>query len=357
MQFIKSYEEFVLRNASQVSGLESTLKSLTYLLPGRFHDSELASEALYTFANLMGLWHDKILARSARDQQRGLKGPSTQFNSFTLSMLKSSSLYQKIAYAITVVQLTEVLTEMVAQRTGGKKAKWNTITALEIVKALCRVALLYLSDRKMILHSQVPERDYDMSTLHPVDPLDDLLPPAGSWRAPRSGKNILSLSSVMRKDSGVDGLSRLLDSRALAEPNRVPQDLVPGLSSQRIIAEWMFILRPLVYVLAIRKYGRRSWKPWAISLFLELASFSASLDSKLNFRKNLSSLEKEEYRKRASYFLFYLLRNPCYEAVTRPKLSSVIAGMSKVPLISIAAGLLDDYKVFWESYYFYTSGY
>lgn len=39
------YENFLLSNASTVSTLESSLRSLTWLLPGRFKDAELASEA------------------------------------------------------------------------------------------------------------------------------------------------------------------------------------------------------------------------------------------------------------------------------------------------------------------------
>lgn len=41
MSVFKSYEGFLLSNASQVTAVESTLRSLTYFLPGRFKDAEL----------------------------------------------------------------------------------------------------------------------------------------------------------------------------------------------------------------------------------------------------------------------------------------------------------------------------
>lgn len=39
------YEAFLANNVSTISSIESTLRSLTWFLPGRFKDAELASEA------------------------------------------------------------------------------------------------------------------------------------------------------------------------------------------------------------------------------------------------------------------------------------------------------------------------
>jgi peroxin-16 len=39
------YESFLVHNVEAISTLESTLRSLTWFLPGRFRDAELASEA------------------------------------------------------------------------------------------------------------------------------------------------------------------------------------------------------------------------------------------------------------------------------------------------------------------------
>lgn len=35
MDFLKKYESFIFKNASQISSIESTLRSLTYILPGK----------------------------------------------------------------------------------------------------------------------------------------------------------------------------------------------------------------------------------------------------------------------------------------------------------------------------------
>jgi peroxin-16 len=39
------YESFLINNVSTISSLESSLRSITWFLPGRFKDAELASEA------------------------------------------------------------------------------------------------------------------------------------------------------------------------------------------------------------------------------------------------------------------------------------------------------------------------
>ena len=45
MSVFKAYEGFLVENASQITAVESSLRTLTYFLPGRFKDAELAGEA------------------------------------------------------------------------------------------------------------------------------------------------------------------------------------------------------------------------------------------------------------------------------------------------------------------------
>jgi peroxin-16 len=42
---LAQYEAFLVDNVSTISSVESTLRTLTWFLPGRFKDAELASEA------------------------------------------------------------------------------------------------------------------------------------------------------------------------------------------------------------------------------------------------------------------------------------------------------------------------
>ena len=55
------YEAFLINNVSTISTLESSLRSITWFLPGRFRDAELASEARqFSFLHPMVLTYRKI---------------------------------------------------------------------------------------------------------------------------------------------------------------------------------------------------------------------------------------------------------------------------------------------------------
>lgn len=75
-----------------------------------------------------------------------------------------------------------------------------------------------------------------------------------------------------------------------------------------LTGEVMFVLRPLVYVLLIRRYGVRSWFPWLTSFIVELIGNGIiSFGHSSGFQ--LSSLEKHEVRLTilCPKFMFYLL--------------------------------------------------
>lgn len=43
-RLVQAYEKLLLDNVSTVQSVESGIRNLTWLLPGRFEDAELASE-------------------------------------------------------------------------------------------------------------------------------------------------------------------------------------------------------------------------------------------------------------------------------------------------------------------------
>lgn len=64
-----------------------------------------------------------------------------------------------------------------------------------------------------------------------------------------------------------------------------------------LMGEVMFIIRPLLYVLLIRKYGTRSWYPWLVSLAVDLIgnSFLSYVAMLRSSRKDpLSNPERDE---------------------------------------------------------------
>jgi peroxin-16 len=46
---LAKYENFLVKNVSTISTLESSLRSITWFLPGRFKDADLVSEACQSY--------------------------------------------------------------------------------------------------------------------------------------------------------------------------------------------------------------------------------------------------------------------------------------------------------------------
>lgn len=75
----------------------------------------------------------------------------------------------------------------------------------------------------------------------------------------------------------------------------------------------MFILRPLIYVLLIRKYGTRSWFPWFFSLGVDLVGMgilshvTKSQRGMKDQHFHLSDPEKHEVRAPQFYSLIVRL--------------------------------------------------
>lgn len=65
MNLLKEYDAYILKNAAQISSIESALRTITYILPsiypipfhllttGRFKDAELASETCLHHFNIL----------------------------------------------------------------------------------------------------------------------------------------------------------------------------------------------------------------------------------------------------------------------------------------------------------------
>lgn len=131
----------------------------------------------------------------------------------------------------------------------------------------------------------------------------------------------------------------------------------------------------MILVLSILRWGKRSWRPWILSLVIELLSQLAVLkgyESEAN-HSNMMSLEKQKYSRRLKLIMLNLMRGAFYLRITRPRLERFCNGAESKPIISMAAGnliksnrlhhniltllsaVLRDYLPLWEKIYFYTS--
>jgi len=106
-----------------------------------------------------------------------------------------------------------------------------------------------------------------------------------------------------------------------------------------ILGEVLLILRPLVYALFIRRYGLGAWKPWLVSLAVDLAG--TTIISRLaspgltgsGRGYSLSNAEKEEIKRRRLLWAFYVMRDPFFSKYTRHRLEYFEQLLKPVPVI------------------------
>ncbi|EZF32018.1 hypothetical protein H101_04394 [Trichophyton interdigitale H6] len=364
-KLVEMYEEFVTKNASSVGQVESALRSLTYIIPGRFREAELASESIHSGVQLLSLYHDslvsRVIARLPLSQPRPTPTPHTRYTKYWTFQ---SPIYHKVALALQMVKYTELLWEMAARR-KGEKLRWRVIVFIEAVKAFCRLILLRLTNSRPIVSPPLPEREVDprqsdgddngdfngMET-PPSEPFEaiDL-----SWSMPRTGMSLPNLPDA-------NDISAYLTSKVLtADDVRSPQTLLHRVSGAGQLAEVLYILRPLIYVIALQRYRakKKSWTPWLIGFGLE---FTCRQLAKKEFRDRvagglcgLSKLEREELSKRGWSMGWWIMRGAFYENVTKSWIKSITNTLRDKPLLGLVGSVVEDYEYLWDNYYFSTA--
>ncbi|EGX89052.1 peroxisomal membrane protein pex16 [Cordyceps militaris CM01] len=373
-QWLASYEEFVTKNASQVSQIESALRSLTYIIPGRFRDAEIASESIHSGVQLLSLYHDNLLSKAV--SKLPIPPIRTAHARYTRFWAEKSAFYRRVAMTLQMVIYTELLLEMSAKRRGGNKSRWRVVVLLEGIKAVCRLLLLRITRTRQIVTPPLPEREpipddisnpnRDESDLAPgsesefaledggsihgntmasQDALDMMRPPYGrDWTMPRTGMSMPSLP-----ESG-DISSYLLSRVLTADDIRPATKLLTQLRGVGHAAEVLHILAPLIYAVALmRSKNKRSWTPWMIGLTVEYAARQLR-DTSSGASLRTTPLERDEWNKRGWSMMWWGMRGAFYENITKGMVNGVSRRMP-----SFIGGILEDYEYLWENYYFSTS--
>ncbi|KAL9125302.1 MAG: hypothetical protein Q9175_008099, partial [Cornicularia normoerica] len=248
-QWLSTYQAFVRHNSSQVSSLESALRSLTYLLPStRFADTPLTSESLQTFLSLLTAYNTHLLASPPFSPQR-------RYERFWEA---KSKIYARCTALLRTIQYTQLLLEMLAKR-AGEKARWRVIVLLEVVKAACRLCMGRISGSRPVIATGVG----DERTERRVDtqPAEDVVyaegtqadgaTKEGEWTMPRTGMRLPQFPSTSSSSTGIGGgesitdflTSRVITADEIKSAHRLVRKLhtLPG-----HLAELVYILRPVL---------------------------------------------------------------------------------------------------------------
>ncbi|XP_010255574.1 PREDICTED: peroxisome biogenesis protein 16 [Nelumbo nucifera] len=368
---MEAYKNWVRKNKDYVHSIESLANSLTWLLPERFSDSEIGPEAVTAILGIITAINDHIIETTPTRNTS-----SAEPSSFPWSL------------CISALKDLETLVEVVAQHFYGDDKKWNFIAVTEAIKVLVRLALFRDSGYKMLLHGgEATNTVEDPNASGSHHRMQNFTKPGGhqgpgyfqdynGYRAQNLEGRALSALSRFGENARMTldptWLSRLHyqhspfveSSSPVAERPTLAKVLSDqGLSGGLfVLSEVLFITRPLIYVLFIRKYGVRFWLPWFISLAVDitgtgiLSLVTSSWGSKNNQHYSLSTSEMNEVKRRKLLWALYLMRDPFFSKYTRQRLENAEKLLEPVPVIGLLTAKFIELIIGAQTRYTYMSG-
>ncbi|KAJ4892388.1 Peroxisome biogenesis protein 16 [Raphanus sativus] len=366
---MEAYKQWVWRNREYVHSLGSLANGLTWLLPEKFSASEIGPEAVTAILGIFTTINEHIIETLPTTPPPHL-GPSSLSYPLLISILKD----------------LETVVEVAAEHFYGEDRKWNFIILTEAIKALIRLALFRNTGYKMLLHGgETPNDDDDKDPNQPELQNRDRNHRFGNqnpWNSERRAMSALSSfgqnartgtgTTTTTASSSNSGWSRRIQhQQAVIEPPVVmvkeKRTTISELLSEKgvkgalfVMGEVLYITRPLIYVLFIRRYGISSWIPWAISLSVDTLGMGILSNLKLwgeeSKQIHFSQPERDELRRRKLLWALYLLRDPFFTKYTRQKLESSQKKVEPVPLIGFFTEKIVELLVGAQTRYTYISG-
>eukprot|EP00250_Pteridium_aquilinum_P001318 c11527_g1_i2 orf=151-1335(+) len=393
---MEAYKLWVRQNRQLIASLENIANTATWFLPERFTSSEIGTEAVAAILGLMTVLNQHIIDTSPQLHSQA------QFLPDDVSARAQQQRCISLASILSAVKQLEILVEVTAEHYKGREKKWTMLAAMEAIKACLRFLMLHQNGYRMLLLGGEAIHTEDMSG---ASVARSSFRGASTERAP-GGRQMRPTSSPGTRNGFISGNLETKATVALMKfgqnvgvnskpswayhrhqdnlesstrTSNVPCVPKPPFSRNwelpdelLVLGEWIFILRPLVYVLLIRRYGLKSWKPWLASLALDGSGLTTILASAfLKDRKQLCVLrdghdcvdrppfsdeEVQEVKRRQLLLVLYLTRDPFFSKYTRGCLSGAERALRPVPLLGSLGGKVVDFVTGIQARYCYTSG-
>jgi len=230
-----------------------------------------------------------------------------------LEMIPRRGLEAMLCTGLSLVRSFELTIEVGTSKYRGKRARWNAVLLIELIKCVMKLWLLIRrGGRRMVLRQGHPDR----STINriPISPQD------------------------IDNDNDTNNNNNVVDDD--------DDDIGHG-STMIGVGEVLHIVRPIVYLAAIRKWGEDKWKPWLLSLAMDQASVFLSRAGGAGSTR----LEKAELDRRAATWIWYALRKPCFGSIKQRL--HFLSFLLQVPMLGWVLGMGGDFLETLSTWYFY----
>ncbi|WVQ68220.1 uncharacterized protein L199_006427 [Kwoniella botswanensis] len=393
MSPLTAYHSLLLCNLSTVQTIESGLSNITWFLPGRFEDAELASEGLYALLGLVSNYHDQILRSHIPrelslpphpfiDQSKLPASSHTGINSnsgtvgrispllpaesehtrYTRYWTKQSPTYRRASKALTTIGYLELVVEMIAMKKGGDRFRWRVVLIIELIKTFLRLTILRITKRP-VLSPCTPQREIDPSSL----PSEILSSSSSSNEDQSTSKMKLTpLTQLLTPYAPLkDHLYPMIDN--LPESHLThPLNLIKELKGKEYISEIIWSSVGLIHVLLLMRTSRqsnasaykplslptlsRSYIPYLSTLrLLLLARVMRPSHKSSNLGMTHNSSQDRKLLARA------FLTGPMWLGFTRPKVLGLTKLVEKIPIVGLVGDLVEGYLPLVDDYFYYTS--
>ncbi|XP_065077790.1 peroxisomal membrane protein PEX16 [Ochlerotatus camptorhynchus] len=320
------YVKWVSSNPSALGDVEMTVKWLSYFIAGKINNSSAVSELVYSLSNLLVFFNDRIIEKSNNAVQ----------------YTESSPLARQIKVVLTTLEYCEVFIELSAHKVWGSRGRWFFIVVVQTIKCIGRLILtMFCQNNNIIQNPPIPVLDRKSLTETAARPdTNTFQEPSDTVVLKRSGR-------VLRKVEGAPPIVartfKPLKHETVAHPIRYGGRFIRT-------AELMYIVKPLVHLACIRRYGMKSWKSYLVPMAVDVASLRIYYKN----REHLSKEQKQELSRRCVSMLLYLMRSPFYDKYSKQRIASLLNSIGKnVPLTGTITNLILSYIPHWQETYFY----
>ncbi|XP_018563726.1 peroxisomal membrane protein PEX16 [Anoplophora glabripennis] len=334
-EIYNAYKNWVRKNPQSLGDWETSAKWISYFIAGRINNSHVVSELVYCLSNLLVMFNDIIIKKN-------------------YCQMHSTNSAEKLKLWLTIIEYSEVFCELSAKKLWGVTGKWIIIVCIQVFKCITRLMLIYRYKETVIQHPPIPVLDRkNIKSATNLSTIGEM------------AQNQFDTSSFILKSSG--RVVRKIEASpplALRTWKPVPKsqnvscknnELIEDvLSGRKLIAETIYVTKPMIHLASQACFGTKTWKPWLIALTMDLASLHLYRSCRAIPLNSLTPQQRLQLSKRQLLLVLYIIRSPFYEKQSRDKINALLEALSKhVPLAGLICKPLAQYLPFWQSTYFY----